>query len=287
MKKRLIGLAAVLIIFLGFFLLFQVLGRILPKGKGALQVTSNVAAKVLLNGKDIGITPLCKCEITDRIDEGTYTIQLIPQDNSDTFITKVQINKGVLTALDRTFLPGSFASSYTLLLEKNYSKNADLAIYSIPSEALVTLDGNDSGVTPFNLKNISPSEHEIELQKGGYGKKTIRLRTVPGYKLVVQALLGTLPSANEILPGSEVSPTPTPTPVQKDTVTILSTPTGFLRVRKEATINSDEIGRVKPNDILPLISEQSGWIEIQLPDGKSGWISSDFVKKNITPTPTQ
>ncbi len=283
MKKKVAGFFAVLIIFVGFFLLFQVLGKILPKGKGALQITSNVAAKVLLNGKDIGTTPLCKCEINERIDEGTYTVQLIPQDNSDSFITKVQINKGVLTALDRTFLPGSFASSYTLLLEKNYSKDADLAIYSIPSESLVTLDGNDVGVTPLTLKKVSASEHEIELQKGGYGKKTIRLRAVPGYKLKVQALLGTLPSSNEILPGSESSPTPTPTAAQKDTLTILSTPTGFLRVRKDASVNSEEIGRVKPNDTLTILQESSGWFQVQLPDGKSGWISSDFAKKNTSP----
>lgn len=284
MKKKIVGFFAILIIFAGFFLLFQVLGRILPKGKGALQITSNVVAKVLLNGKDIGNTPLCKCEVMDRIDEGTYTVQLIPQDNSDSFITKVQINKGVLTALDRTFLPGSFASSYTLLLEKNYSKDADLAIYSIPSESLVTLDGNDVGVTPLTLKKISASEHEIEIQKGGYGKKTIRLRAVPGYKLKVQALLGTLPSSNEVLPGSESSPTPTPTSAPKDTVTILSTPTGFLRVRKDASINSEEVGRVKPNDTLVLLQESSGWFQIQLTDGNSGWISSDFAKKNTAPT---
>lgn len=278
MRKKLIGLLAILAIFIGFFLLFQVLGKLLPKGKGALQVTSSVQAKVLLNGKEIGSTPLCKCDQNDRIEEGLYTLQLIPVDSSQSFMTKVQVNKGVLTAVDRTFLPGSYASSYTLLLEKNFSNNADLAVYSVPSESLVTVDGNDSGVTPLLLKNVSASEHEIELQKGGYGKKTIRLRTVPGYKLVVQAVLGTVPNSSETLPGSEVSPTPTPTPVQKDTVTILSTPTGFLRVRADSNVNSAEVGRVNPGDILPLLSQKPGWYKIQLSD-KMGWISSDFAKK--------
>ncbi|MGE5042458.1 MAG: PEGA domain-containing protein [Candidatus Levyibacteriota bacterium] len=286
MRKKLVGLLAIFIIFLGFFLLFQVIGRLLPKGSGALQVTSNVQAKVLLNGKDIGTTPLCKCDQNDRIEEGLYTLQLIPSDSSQSFMTKVQINKGVLTAVDRNFLPGSYASSYVLLLEKNYSNNADLAVYSAPSEALVTVDGNDSGVTPLLVKNVSASEHEIELQKGGFGKKTIRLRTVPGYKLVVQAVLGTAPDSSETLPGSEVTPTPTPTPtVMQNTVTILSTPTGFLRVRTDANINSAEIGRVKPGDVLPLVLEKTGWYQIQL-DGKTGWISSDFAKKT-TPTPNQ
>lgn len=281
MRKKLIGLFAITIIFIGFFLLFQVLGSFLPKGRGALQVTSNIQAKVFLNGKLIGSTPLCKCEISDRIEEGLYTLQLIPSDSFSTFITKIKINKNVLTALDRTFLPGSYASSYVLMLEKNFTNTADLEIYSIPSESLVSIDGNDSGVTPFVSKNISVSDHEIELQKGGFGKKTIRLRTRPGFKLIVQAVLGTIPGANEVLPGQEIPPSPTPTLAQKDTVIILTTPTGFLRVRSEANINSAEIGRVNPNDILQIISEKPGWYEIQFQE-KTGWISSDFAKKNTT-----
>lgn len=280
MRKKLTTLIAIILIFIGFFLFFQILGYLLPRGKGALQVTSSVKAKVLLNGKLIGTTPLCKCDAEETIEEGTYSLQLVPEDSSPTYTTKVKIGKGVLTAVDRTFLPGSFGSAYTLLLEKLSSASPQLFISSIPDGALVSIDGNDSGVTPLLVKDISASEHEIELQKGGYGKKTIRIKTVPNYKLIVEATLGTKATENETIPGTETSPTPTPTPQDQVTVTILSTPTGFLRVRSEANLSSTEIGRVNPGDALPLLSEEAGWFEIKLPDGKTGFISSDFAQKS-------
>jgi hypothetical protein len=278
MKKKLLSLISVILIFIGFFLFFQVVTSILPKGKGALQVTSNVKAKVLLNGKEIGATPLCKCE-EERIDEGNYTVQIIPDDSSNTYTVKVKVGKNVLTAVDRTFLPGSYASSHTLYLEKILSSEPQLFVSSLPNGALVALDGNDEGVTPLLEKKVSASEHEIELQKGGYGKKTIRVRTVPGYKLIVEAVLGTLPSANEDLPGNEPPVTPTPTGVQISKIKILDTPTGFLRVRANANINSSEIGRVNPGDELLLLAEENGWFQIELPGGDRGWISSGYAQK--------
>lgn len=278
-KKKFVFVISIIIIFIGFFLLFQVLGNILPKGQGALQVTSSVPAKVMLNGKNIGTTPLCKCEGAEKIDEGTYTLQLVPEGGTlEAYTTRVKVGRGVLTAMDRTFLPGSFASAYTLYLEKTSSPKAELLITSLPSGALITIDGQESGTTPTTITSISASEHEVELQKGGYSKKTIRIKTINSYKLIVEAILGTQPEAGEVLPGSEASATPTPS-ISVQTVTISSTPTGFLRVRETASTTASEIGRVLPGDILPLLEEEDDWYKIQLPDQKTGWISKGFATK--------
>lgn len=286
MRKKFVSFLSVILILLGFFIFFQVIINFLPKGHGALQITSNVKAKILLNGKTIGVTPICLCAQNERIEEGNYALQLIPEDNSSIYTTRVKIGKGVLTAVDRTFLPGSYASASTLYLQGIGGQEADLFASSLPDGALVTVDGTDSGTTPLLLKNLSASEHEIELQKGGYGKKTIRVRTVPGYKLMVEAVLGTIPSTDETLPGSEPTPTPTPSVPVLPRVTILNTPTGFLRVRQEASIASAEIGRVNPGDSLPMLAEQNGWYNVQLPDGKTGWISVSFATKEEAPTVT-
>ncbi len=271
---------SILVIFIGFFLLFRVAGTLIPKGTGALQVTSNVPAKVVLNGKTLGTTPLCKCEQVDRVDAGNYTLELIPEGGFEKFSTKIKIGRGVLTAVDRTFLPGSYASSYILTLEKASGTDPQLFVSSLPSGALVSVDGNETGATPNLITPISSSEHEVELQKGGYGKKTIRVKTIPGYKLVIEALLGTQPEAEEVLPGSLGSPSPTPTTIQR-LVTILATPTGFLRVRQEPNIASLEIGRVLPKDELVLVAEENDWYKIQLKNGVEGWISSSFAEKKL------
>lgn len=280
-KKRLFSFIAIILIFIGFFLLFQLLDRFLPKGKGALKVDSNVRARVLLNGQVIGNTPLCKCDPADTINAGLYTLQLIPEDGSKSYSAKVKIINGVLTAVDRTFLPGSYASSYILYLEKIRSEKAELFISSVPDGSLVTLDGNDIGVTPKTVSDISPSEHAIELQKGGYGKKTILVRTVPGYKLIVEAVLGTVPSGSENLPGQEPPVTPTPTK-SPETVTILSTPVGFLRVRSGPGVNFPEVTQVNPGDTFPFLNEQNGWYQIQVDETRQGWVSKDYANRTTT-----
>lgn len=279
-KKKLLGFLSIILIFIGFFLFFQIIGTILPKGQGALQITSSIPAKVMLNGKSIGTTPLCKCDGAEKINEGTYTLQLIPENGSlQEYTTRIKVGQGVLTAFDRTFLPGSFASAYTLYLEKAPSPKAQLLITSLPTGALVTIDGQESGTTPLSIKAISASEHEVELQLGGYSKKTIRIKTINSYKLIVEAVLGTQPEAGEVLPGSESSITPTPS-IYTQTVTISSTPTGFLRVRELASTTSLEIGKVLPGDTLELVEEETDWYKIKLSDGKQGYISKGFAVKN-------
>lgn len=280
-KKHLFSVLAIIFIFIGFFLLFQIVDRFLPKGKGALKVDSNVRAKVLLNGKVIGNTPLCKCDPQDTINAGLYALQVVPEDGSETYSAKVKIINGVLTAVDRTFLPGSYASSYVLYLEKISGDKTELFVSSVPDGSLITLDGNDIGVTPKTVTNISASEHALELQKGGYGKKTILVRTVPGYKLIVEAVLGTVPTETENLPGQEPPPTPTPTPAT-ETVTILATPVGFLRVRSGPGVNFSEVAQVKPNETFKFLNEQNGWYQIQIDGSRQGWVTQDFANKSTS-----
>ena len=67
--------------------------------------------------------------------------------------------------------------------------------------------------------------------------------------------------------------------LNKPRVQILSTPTGFLRVRQDSSVAGLEIAQVKPGESYELIDEKTGWFEIKLTDGKLGWISSSYAKK--------
>lgn len=282
MKKKLLYLLAVLLIAAGFYGLFYIINIVRPKGRGALQITSNIRATAYLDNKSIGSTPLCKCDASQTIEEGLYTLRLVPEDSStQVYTAKVKISPNVLTAVEHTFLPGGYASSYILLLEKVNSRDAQIFVTSLPGGALVSVDGTAAGVTPLLQKSISPSEHEIEIEKGGFSKKTIRVRTVLGYKLIIQASLGASPQDNQALPGSNlltpsVSPTPT---LGKPTVKILSTPTGFLRVRDAASLTGAEIGQVNPGETYPMLDDTGTWIKIQLKDGKVGYVSATYVEK--------
>lgn len=284
MKKRIRLIAGVLFILIGLFIIVKVAASVFVRpGRGALRVSSNIKAKVFLDEKNIGLTTLCLCDQNQTIPEGEHTIKIIPEDSSfQPFTVKAKILPSVLTAIERTFLPGSFASSYVLNLEKTGEKDASIFVASIPDGALVTLDGNQVGATSYFGKNISASEHEIEIQKQGFGKKTIRIRTVAGYKLIINAVLGIDSGGND----TTSSPTPTtittitPSPVAKSAqVKIGQTPNNFLNVRTEGSVDSPIVAKVHDGETYSLVDEKTGWLEIRLTDGTTGWVSSTFAEK--------
>lgn len=243
-------------------------------GKGALQVTSDPESKVYIDGKLLGQTPLCRCEFKDMILSGDYELRLVPSEgNFEPFEQKIQIFPKVLTVVDRSFAQGPNSSASIITLKKLTDKNEiGLSVVSIPGSAKVYIDNNLSGETTLNLKNITESDHELKLTKDGYSEKSIRIRSVKGFKLEALVFLGL----------SEVATSPAtlpPTTLSVSKVLILKTPTGFLRVRDEPSLAGNQIGQVLPDEKYDFISEQNGWFEIKLKDGKTGWVSGQYSKK--------
>ncbi|RJQ27487.1 PEGA domain-containing protein [Candidatus Parcubacteria bacterium] len=294
LKRVLFSSFLVILIVAALFGIFQIITSLKNSGRGALKITSNVKGNVYLNDKLIGPMPLCKCEQSEIIKEGEYNLKIVPEDKSlSSFNTKVKIMPNVLTAVDRTFLPGSLSSASILILEKISEKDPQILVTSIPEGAMVSIDSQPSGVTPFLLKKISPSEHEIEIQKQGFAKKTLRIRTVNSYRLVIDSLLGTETKidedsnseTDEASPSADptvITPSPINEQTSQDTVRIKSTPTGFLRVREGPGTSYKEIARVTPGDEYPYTEEQYGWIKITLDDESAGWISGAYAQKPTT-----
>jgi hypothetical protein len=281
MRKKILYIAIPLLLALGiFFTIAYFLAQ--NGGKGALQVTATPKSKVYLNGKYIGTTPLCKCESQDMIGVGDYNIKVDPENPQFTpFEEKVTISKSILTVVDRTFGKGvTSEGSIISLTPLEDPKAVQLLVISFPDSSQVAVDSNPSGQTPLLMKDITESDHEVSIKKDGYREKTIRIRTVAGYKLTVLAFLG-------VSVGAPVSPTPiavaptaspsaTPAPVK---ITILKTPTGFLRVRTASSAASTEVGRVSPGESYDLLDENDTWYQILLSNGKSGWITKQYAKK--------
>lgn len=244
-------------------------------GKGALQVTSTPKSQVYLDGKLIGETPFCKCELPDMLRSGEYTIKLVPKENGySNFEEKIKITKSVLTAVDRTFGKGATSHGSIITLTPLEDKeSAQLLVLSSPDRADLLLDSSSKGTTPLLLKDITPSDHTLKLIKSGYNEKIVRIRTVSGYKLEAFVTLGI---NDEIIKSASPSATPTP---QKQKVIILETPTGFLRVRESASLEGQEIGRVNPGETFEVENETKDWLEIKLTDGKTGWVSRQYAER--------
>lgn len=288
MKKILLIIIPIILAIVAFFVVTLVLAP--SGGKGALQVTSRPKSKVFLNGKEIGQTSLCKCTVTDMLDSGEYTIRLVPENKSILpYEEKISITKSVLTVIDRTFSQGAGSEGSVITLRPLEDKNGrDIFILSRPQGAEVLLDNNAVGTTPLLLPKVTESDHEITVKKQGYREKVIRVRSVTGYKLEASVILGVAdddaatgltPSPTPTVGAVSGTPSPSVSPATSQTVIILQTPTGFLRVRETGSTAAAEIGRVTPGETFDLVEEQNGWTAIKLKTGKTGWVSSQYVQK--------
>lgn len=276
MKKLLF----ILIPFLVIILLFIIIAFFLPRGKdkGALQVTSDPTSKVYLNGKSIGQSPLCKCALQDMIETGEYTIKLVPTTgNSQPFEQKITISSKVLTVVHRNFGQSGLESGHIItLMSISDKKSTQISVISFPDAVQVFLDNSLQGQSPILLKNVTQSDHELKLAKEGYKDKIVNIRTVLGFKLEALVFMGLDPN----IATQSATPVSSKSAALSTTkVLILETPTGFLRVREDATLGAAEIAQVKPGEIYDLLDEKTGWLKIKLKDGNQGWVSSQYAQK--------
>lgn len=250
----------------GLFLLATILSGCTAIGTNkpaALQVTSTPEAAVFLDGKHIGKTPYS----SDQLKARQYLVKLSA--GEATYVEKVTLREGTLTVINRELNNNFLAQSGEVLwLEAGKS---GLFISSMPAGADVVLDGTLIGQTPLLFSEVAEGDHKVALTKNSYLQREFAVKTTGNYQLVADVTL-----ASEIAKNGTVAASPSPLPVVK--VRVTQTPQGFLRVRKDASTSSPEIGRVKPGDELELIQETKDWIKIQF-EGKQGWVSSQYVKK--------
>nr|MBI5455646.1 PEGA domain-containing protein [Candidatus Levybacteria bacterium] len=277
--KKIFYIAA---IFLLAVVVFGIVLFVLSKNKekGALQVTSEPKSSVYVNGKKVGQTPFRTSELRDMFEAGNYTVKLVPiLGNFEPFEQKITISPKVLTVIDRNFGPtGLESGSVISLKEISDKKDAQISIVSFPDSAQVFLDNNLEGQSPMLLKNITASDHEIKLSKEGYKDKISLIKTVLGYKLEILIFIGINP--NVASASAAINSTPSASLSLSTKILILETPTGFLRVRKDASLGALEVARVKPGDTYDLLEEKNNWYKIKIDDKTSGWISSQYAKKN-------
>lgn len=275
MKKVFYILAPFVLVILIFAAVLYFLSQ--NNSKGALQVTSTPVAKVYANGKLLGQTPLCACELKDMLAVGNYALRLVPTTGGfEPFEQTITIAPKVLTVVDRSFAAQGLGSGSIInLTPLNDPKDMQISVVSFPDSAQVFLDDNPQGQAPALLQNITESDHELKLSKTGYKDKIVRIKTTPGYKLEVLVFLGINPDVATATASSASASAVLP--VAK--VIVLNTPTGFLRVRDQPSLGGNEVGQVKPGETYQLLDERADWYQIKLTNGQSGWISSEYAQK--------
>ncbi|MBU2577502.1 PEGA domain-containing protein [Patescibacteria group bacterium] len=279
-RKLLIGLGT---LFLSVFLS----GCSFKKAPAALQINTNPPANVFIDGKILGKTPFQSSEMQP----GEITVKLIPESTEEplsSWENKISLNSGVLTLIERELASTEAESSGQILtLEKSKDKEkASLTVISDPDGALIHIDGEAKGFTPITIDQIGVGDHQIVLSKEGYLEKSIRARAVSGFKLVVNAKMGQEAATGSSAASASGTPTPSakPTGTSKSsgttfTVEIKETSTGWLRVRKEASTASAEVGKVNPGEKYEVLEEKNGWYKIEYESDSEGWISGQYTSK--------
>lgn len=266
--------------------------------KAGVQVTASPDANVTIDGKPVGKTPY----YIENAKPGMTTIQMTAIDSGQTWETKVNLISGTLTTVHREFGTSPDKShSYTLYFEKLSNKDtSSVNVISMPPSATVSIDGKPQGFTPLSV-DVPAGPHVFSFTSPGFQDKIVNAATQNGYRLNLNLTMATMEIVPTPLPTASpsatpsVSTTPTKTPtnaitplpkqsspsaaLSKPYVEILDTPTGWLKVRETATINSAELAKINPGDTFPYReSSPSGWFNIQYATGKWGFISSQYAK---------
>jgi len=270
-NRRIVLVAGVVLIVLGLVGFF--LSSKLKSSKAGLLIQTNPQAVVYINNEEVGTTPY-----DGVLKSGEVTVRLVPVVTSGTFApwgTKLTLVDGIKTVIKRDFgETESLSSGEVLSFEKISGNNSSLTIVSSPDASQVILDGEIKGFTPLPLESVTSGQHTIIISQPGHAERTINTRTEPGYKLTVVAMLAEL--AQQEVQVTEATPS---AQITQDKVTILETPTGFLRVRNTPSTSASEEAQVKPGEEFVLLEEKTGWYRIEYKKGQDGWVSSQYAKK--------
>lgn len=265
---------------------------------GQLQIFSTPAANVFINNVNKGTTPY-----DVQIAAGDYTIKLIPDQEATVTASwqgKVRVGRGTLTYISRELGMGDVDSAgevFTLekISGKYEKRTGEVVVDSEPIGTLVSLDGDEKGIAPLTMTEVPEGSHELSQYLPGFYRRTQTINVVDGYRLTAQIKLAIDPTTKQNKPKKQSEPeateeaslessesaklSPTNAVSAFDTVTIVGTPNGFLRVRREPNINAEEVAQVDEGDRYSLLEEVGGWIRIPYSETEEGWISAQFTSK--------
>jgi hypothetical protein len=114
---------------------------------------------VTIDDEDRGVTPL-----TVRVSPGTHVLQL-------------RIGAAEPRVIPLMIRAGTQTAQYVEL--QGVSSTGVLEVRSEPSAARVTIDGQARGSTPLTLRDVTPGDYQVVLERAGW-KSTQTIRVEPG-----------------------------------------------------------------------------------------------------------
>ncbi len=236
-----------------------------------VEIVTQPVTKIYIDGKEAGMTPYRN----NSLQEGTVDIRL-GEEGLGWWQRKIILKKNISTVINWTFNKREESSGgYILSMEKLNSKKAGLILASLPSSAAVSIGGEIKGNTPMAISDLGQGDKEVKVMIPGFKTISIGIRPVIGYRILIEAIL-----AKEERIIKEPVATDSSITINDGIkrLKILTTETGWLRVREGSSAGSKEIGRVKVGEEYEYFTEKEGFLEINF-GGKRGWVSAKYVSK--------
>lgn len=255
------------------------------KRTGTLRADSTPASNVFVNNTLIGQTPL---QVT--YPEGVYTVKFVPTANNQnigTYTASIRVFKNITTYIDRELAASDLNSSGIMLtLDKSSGENGQILVSTKPPGLFVSLDGEERGISPLFMDNVNTGEHDLGVRGEGFLSKSIKINTVKGYKLLADFQVAydqEYKKKKDALQNKDATPSASLSQ-QTQELQILSSTTGWLRVRSEPSLDASESAKVNSGDKFPYFDSKEGWYQIEYAKGQRGWVNGEYV--NLLPTPT-
>jgi len=280
MKTKLTIFTILLFLFIGFVSFrFFIIDQ--KNAVGELKVASTPAASIFIDNVAVGKTPF-----HDKYKVGEFIIKIIPEGiatEAASWQGKVKIYKNSLTYINRELGSSDIASAgeifTTTKMEKSPSNAnfGEVYVETEPQGAIVYLDNDEKGVASMILSDILRGEHELSIFMPGFFRRTKKINIDPGYR--VNAYIKLAIDQSQPMKSNETKSASNSGQLKKTYIIIKDTPTGWLRVREEASVNASESARVNPGEKFELIEEQTDWYKIKYDTNKEGWVSSVYSEK--------
>jgi type IV pilus assembly protein PilC len=219
-----------------------------------------------------------------KIEEGNSFSQALESYKNSTKLLP-SISQEMIAAGERSgFLYGTLLRIGKTYEEKTENTTKNLATILEPVLLIIIW----LGVVSVALAVILPIYNLI----GGLNQASGTPRPAPSQStLSIQPSAPTPTSNNGTVPSTETASEQVPTTPEQaaplnpphttnaaQQLEILSTPTGFLKVRADPSAQADVFVQVKPGEAYEYVDSKNGWYKIVLDGGKTGWVSGGYVK---------
>jgi len=152
----------------------------------ALSVSSDPAGqKILLDNKEAGVTPY----LSDQLEAGNPVLSF------GSFNQKIRLTAGALTVVNWVLGPSETFSAGEVVWFSESSTGSELVVITNPV-AEVFLNGESLGESPLS-KPLSVGEYDLEIKKGGYFPRKIKIAVKESLRLNVSARLALQPFPEE------------------------------------------------------------------------------------------